>query len=191
MHEPGNIYKFYGSLGDADLFMLTCNHRGDFSEWSLIALERGIAWEEPVQFPPHTPSLSDEEFGRVTDCTNLGYFVRTKDDFKGSQIYTGSDAIEITFVMVPQEVMYTECRLRLGKTVRIGIARCSESDKFDFLTGEKLALRRAIDQFNLTRRARVCLWWQYLADREIRPLYGIDQFIIQQFLQHVEACSRK
>jgi len=63
--------------------------------------------------------------------------------------------------------------------VRIGTANCSMKDKYNQVYGEKVALKRAFEQFDFSDMVRTILWEQYLVSRGIIKPSIIRLFVIQ------------
>lgn len=49
-----------------------------------------------------------------------------------------------------------------GKILGVGVSTCSEKDRFNYTTGRKIALRRALNTANFSREERKEVWEKYL-----------------------------
>lgn len=61
----------------------------------------------------------------------------------------------------------TLCYLWQEGKIRIGTANCSMKDGYNQVYGEKVALKRAFEQFDFTVAVREVLWEQFLVSRGI------------------------
>jgi len=70
--------------------------------------------------------------------------------------------------------------------LRIGVAIQSIRDQYNQVQGEKIALRRAFDQYNMTYSLRKVLWQQYLYSRGIIPYPTVMQIFVTQAVEDMK-----
>jgi hypothetical protein len=143
---------------------------------ALVGMRSGNRYNNPVKVKT-AYDISEEEFAEISEVKEDGEFypIDLNEEHVCGKGTCNCDMIEESIPEVIPQILVTfkhrgkmiACNLWVKKKLRVGIAFCSDKDEFNQFRGEKMALKRAIDQHGMGKLIRGALWAQYLVYRNV------------------------
>lgn len=168
-HKLGKHFK-HGLLGHDFVLAQT-----DGGHVALISTETGNRFNNPIQVQS-IYAITNEEWDKISSAyTGVGF-----TPAEGFELEQPSENVCICQkIMIPEIIPEVSvgfrykgttvlCYVQVKQKLRIGVSNCSEKDSFNPRKGEKIALRRALAQFDLCYIVRAALWEQYLYTKGIK-----------------------